>query len=116
MGMSASQSRLLALTARLSDIELEAQVMQNAKINNSMKDSAERTNYLNALSSGDENAIASTSAIYDAAQSRIQVVDKAYDMSLAQLNTEHTAVQTEVDSVKKVIDKNIERSFKIFDA
>ncbi|MDD3238073.1 MAG: hypothetical protein PHV37_08270 [Candidatus Gastranaerophilales bacterium] len=40
--------------------------------------------------------------------------DKMFDMRLKQLETEHTALQTEMDSVKKVIEKNVESSFKTF--
>ena len=32
MGMAASQSRLLMLTARIHDVEYQAQMIQNAKI------------------------------------------------------------------------------------
>lgn len=53
-------------------------------------------------------------ATYDAEMSRINSQDKQYDLKLKQVETEHTAMQTEYDSVKKVIDKNIERNFKMF--
>lgn len=64
----------------------------------------------------DNSKIAKAQAEYDLKMARIESKDKKYDLQLKQIDTEHTAVQTEVDSVKKVIDKNIERSFKIFDA
>jgi len=64
----------------------------------------------------DKSAVAKAQAEYDVAMARIESKDKKYDLELKQIDTEHTAVQTEIDSVKKVIDKNIERSFKIFDA
>jgi hypothetical protein len=44
----------------------------------------------------------------------IQTKDKKLDMDIKQLDTEHSAMQTEMDSVKKVIEKNIESSFKSF--
>jgi len=53
-------------------------------------------------------------AKYDEEMAKIQNKDKRYDMSIKQLDTEHTALQTEAESVKKVIDKNIESSFKTF--
>lgn len=40
--------------------------------------------------------------------------DKMLELKLKQLDTEHNAIQTEMDSVKKVIEKNVESSFKIF--
>lgn len=66
--------------------------------------------------SSDDNAQAKAEAKYDADMATIQSKDKKFDLELNNINTEHTAVQTEVDSVKKVIEKNIERSFKIFNA
>lgn len=60
--------------------------------------------------------IARAEAQYEAESKKLETKDKIFDMKLQQINTEHTAIQTEVESVKKVIDKNIERTFKIFDA
>ena len=64
----------------------------------------------------DNTQTAQAEAVYDTTTAQIQAKDKRFDLSLADIDTEHTAIQTELDSVKKVIDKNIERSFKIFDA
>lgn len=44
----------------------------------------------------------------------IEQQDKALEMQLKQLDTEQEALSTELDSVKKVIDKNIEQTFKTF--
>ncbi len=44
----------------------------------------------------------------------IQQQDKTLELHLTQLDTEQQAIQTEMDAVKKVIDKNIEESFKTF--
>ena len=46
----------------------------------------------------------------------IQVQDKNLELKLKQLDTEENAIQTEMDAVKKVISKNIESSFKTFNA
>jgi len=51
---------------------------------------------------------------YEVETTKIQNQDKKYDLELKQIETEHTAIQTEMESVKKVIDKNIEATFKIF--
>ena len=40
--------------------------------------------------------------------------DKKLDLELKKLDTEHSALQTEYDSIKEVISKNTERSFKAF--
>lgn len=64
----------------------------------------------------DQSAIARAEAEYETTMNQIQNKDKRYDMQLKQIDTEHNAIQTEMDSVSKVISKNIERTFKIFDA
>ena len=40
--------------------------------------------------------------------------DKQFDLELRKLDTEHNALQTEYESVKNVVDKNVESTFKIF--
>lgn len=64
----------------------------------------------------DDRALARAEAEYDSAMARLKSKETKLDLQLKQIDTEHTAIQTEIDSVKKVIDKNIERTFKIFDA
>lgn len=44
----------------------------------------------------------------------IQQQDRTLELQLKQLDTEQQALSTEMDSVKKVIDKNIEQTFKTF--
>jgi len=44
----------------------------------------------------------------------IQVQDKMLELQMKQLDTEHNSIQTELDAVQKVIQKNIETSYKIF--
>ena len=46
----------------------------------------------------------------------IQVQDKNLELKLKQLDTEQNAIQTEMDAVNKVISKNVESSFKTFNA
>ncbi len=45
---------------------------------------------------------------------QVQVQDKSLELKMKQLDTEHNAVQTEMEAVQKVINKNIESSFKTF--
>lgn len=47
-------------------------------------------------------------------QAKIQKTDKQLEMRLDQLETERNAIQTEIDSVKKVISDNVEKTFKTF--
>lgn len=44
----------------------------------------------------------------------VQAQDKSLELKLKNCDTEHNAVQTEIDAVKKVIDKAVESSFKTF--
>lgn len=53
-------------------------------------------------------------AEYEHTLKKISHKDKQYDMDLNRLETERTALTTEYDSVKKVVQDNIERTFKIF--
>ena len=53
-------------------------------------------------------------AEYDKIQSQIQSKDKKLEMILDQIETERNAVNTEMESVKKVIEENIDSSFKVF--
>src|SRR5574344_61733 len=46
----------------------------------------------------------------------IQEQDKNLELNLKQLDTEENAIPTEMDAVKKVISKNVESSFKTFNA
>ena len=62
----------------------------------------------------DKKELAKAEAEYEHAMKQIDRKDKKYDMDLSRLETERTALTTEYDSVKKVIQDNIERTFKIF--
>jgi chaperonin cofactor prefoldin len=44
----------------------------------------------------------------------IQSIDKALDLQLRRLDSQREAIQTELDSVKKVVTKNIQSTFKTF--
>lgn len=46
----------------------------------------------------------------------IQQQDKDLELRLKQLDTEENAISTEIDAVKKVISKNVESTFKTFNA
>ena len=65
-------------------------------------------------SSIDKKALAKAEAEYEFAMKKIDKKDKQFDMELNKLETERTALTTEYDSVKKVIQDNIERTFGIF--
>lgn len=65
----------------------------------------------NGVDSGDYTV---ANADYDAKVEKLQRQDKQFDMRIQQLSTEQKSVENEMESVKKVIDKNIEETFKTF--
>ena len=50
----------------------------------------------------------------NAKTSIIQAEDRSLELKLTRLDNERNAVKTEIDAVKKVVDDNIEKSFKTF--
>ncbi len=72
------------------------------------------TNAADLKSQEDETAIALAEVKYKNTMTEIENKDKKYDQDLKKLDTEHNALQTEYESIKNTIDKNIERSFKAF--
>jgi len=63
------------------------------------------------LDTDDDNAYI---AEYNSQMDYYQHKDKQLELELQRLQTSHNAIQTEIDSVKKVIDSNVEKSFKTF--
>lgn len=64
----------------------------------------------------DATNTAKAEAEYKLTMSRIETKEKTMDNQLKQIDTEHSATQTEIESIKKIIDKNIDRTLKVFDA
>ena len=65
-------------------------------------------------SSVDSTALKKAEAEYNRELKKINQIDKRYDMSLNRLETERNALTKQYDSVKKVAEDNIERTFGIF--
>ena len=55
-------------------------------------------------------------AEYNKTMKEIEAKDKRYDIELKNIDTEHQSLQTEYDSIKSVIEKNVARNFKMFEA
>ncbi len=62
----------------------------------------------------DNQAIARAEADYKRKTEEINAKDEKYQNKIKMLDTEHTALQTEYESVQSAMNKNIERSFKAF--
>lgn len=60
----------------------------------------------------DEAAVTKAEAEYNRAMNDIEAKDNIYTLELKNIDTEHSALQTEYDVIKGVIDKNISRTFK----
>ena len=58
--------------------------------------------------------ITQAEAEYTRETNKIQAKDQLYDLELKNIDTEHEALQTEYDSIKSALDKNVERHFKYF--
>lgn len=62
----------------------------------------------------DNRALAKAEAEYEHKLKQIDKKDEQFDLDLSKLETERTALTTEYDSIKKVIEDNVERTFGIF--
>ena len=136
MGLAASQARFLALTARKSDLEFNGQQVNQQRMILSDQTQTLFTEFLgkkvptpypidathpdtNGDGLADQYVV--DQAIYDSEIARINALtedyhakDRVLEMDLKNIESQQKEVQTEIDSVKKVIDKNIEMTFKTF--
>lgn len=108
MGFAASQARYLMLTARKSDLELQGQFINQARLQ-----LANITGALFTIASNLEPESPETQQL-QARVAAIQAIDKALELQLRRVDTQRDAIQTEIDAVRKVIGKNIEGTFKTF--
>jgi DNA repair ATPase RecN len=108
MGLAASQSRYLLLTSRKNDLELTGQ-----QINQSRMQLANTASNLFSIMA-DLNPESDEAQNIQLRINAIQSLDKSLELQLRRVDTQHDTVQTELDAVKKVIDKNIELVFKTF--
>ena len=129
MGISANQARLMTLTARQHDLELRAQQISATKMTLSLQSQQWATAYSNALTHAitksdktdqngnkifDQDTITNAKAKYAEETTKISAQEKLLDMELTQINTEHSAVKTEYDSIKSLIGDNVDKSFNVF--
>lgn len=108
MGLAASQARFLQLTARKSDLE-----MQGQSINQYRMALANAVGKLLDSQSNMDPESKESQQMQKKIES-LQQVDKRLELQLRRVDTQQQAVQTEIQAVQKVIDKNIDMSFKTF--
>lgn len=85
-------------------------VIYNEKSNTEVGTTGSSTFYETYDTSDDDAATAS----YESKMAEIQTKEKKLQIDLNQVENQQKACDTEIDSVKKVIEKNIERTFKTF--
>lgn len=110
MGFAASQARYMMLTARRSDLELQLQFIQQARMQVANVTGALFNNSTNLDPENPE-----VKRIQQQTQS-LQQVDKNLEMQSKRIEMQREAIVTEVDAVKKVLQTNIQSSFKTFNA
>lgn len=62
----------------------------------------------------DDAAVSKAEAEYSRTMNDIEAKDNIYDLELKNIDTEHSSLQTEYESIKNVISKNIERTFNFY--
>lgn len=108
MGLAASQGRFLSLTARKSDLEFQGQGVNQERM---------RLSYETEGLFRDLNLLDPTTPEFEARLAELDLFhaqDRVLEMELKNIDTQQKEVSTEIDAVKKVIDKNIEMTFKTF--
>ena len=69
---------------------------------------------MNTVIGYDTSDDAEADAVYRQKTAALQVKEKRLQMELQQIEAQQKACESELDSVKKIMDKNIERTFKVF--
>lgn len=140
MGLVGSQSRLCMLVLRKDDLEADMQricqtkmnmleqadrisnsqaalASQSADLSSVFMDAANETDATKQQQDQDKaNALQkqydAQKAIYQAKMDQINNMEKRLDVREQQDETQYKAVTTEIESVTKIIDKNIQMTFK----
>lgn len=82
--------------------------------NNNVWNSLMYTNCSDITEQTNDALITKAEAEYKSAMNKIENKDKRYDLELKNIDTEHNSLQTEYESIKAAIDKNVERTFKLY--
>lgn len=114
-GNYANDSQFLTSMLESGKITVDEVSVKNGIVTDTVT-SASSNSILSMSNTSDVDAteVKKAEAEYEHALKQINRKDKQYDMDLSKLETERTALTAEYDSVKKVIQDNIERTFKIF--
>jgi hypothetical protein len=108
MGFAASQARVMMLTSRKSDLELQVQFINQARMQ-----LANTVGTLYQLTANLEPESATAKSL-SAQISAIQTLDKGLELQGKRMESQREAMTTELEAVRKVITANISSSFKTF--
>lgn len=127
MGLAASQARYVMLTAKKSNLEFTGQQINQERtiLSDQTQDLYDAVLLLDtpdpALVETDPAAYQAQQDAYESEYNQInaeietyQQQDRQLEINLRNVDTSQQAVQTEIEAVQKVIDKNIEQTFKTF--
>lgn len=112
----------IAIVTAMNNSDYFQDALRNGALFLFKKESADQTGYESLSWSADRNISdvadssndAEAEAEYESKSLVLSNQDKMLDLELNQIQTQHKAIETEYDSVKKVIEKNIDVSYKIF--
>ncbi|MEB3246131.1 MAG: hypothetical protein VKJ06_09130 [Vampirovibrionales bacterium] len=98
------------LVARKSDLEFQLQMINQRRmmLANIM---TQVMNQFQMLQGGGAEPGNANVQMFEARLQQFQQLDKMLELMAQRIDIQHKAVQTEYESVKKVVDKNIEMSF-----
>jgi len=117
MGLAASQARFLQLTARQTDLEFKGQQINQQRTANAYDMEKLITKLTNLSNQTGDDGLILNPTQYTQIENELsnkQSIDRNYELDLNNVDTLHREVQTEVEAVKKVIEKNVEMVFKTF--
>ncbi|MEB3206168.1 MAG: hypothetical protein VKK59_02320 [Vampirovibrionales bacterium] len=110
MGLAASSARIYMLVARKSDLEFMLQMLNQRRmlLANTM---LSLQNQFGMTKPGGSEAEQANVKSFEQILGSLQQIDKMLELQVNRINIQHQAVQTEIESVNKVVSKNIEMSF-----
>lgn len=106
--LAALQNKFLQLTAGKNDLESRKQAIDQAR--------AEIFNELNLVHSALAKTDPSASTVNSIQKhiSKLQELDRSLELQLRQISSQDQTIQNEIQATQRVIDQNIDRSFKTF--
>ena len=133
MGLAASSGREMMLASRKSDIEFKVQIINQRRTTLAQQSSQLARQFANAMYQTDDVGVLAGSSMvpgftaptsgavpqvaagtgwYETQMTAVQSLDKELELREKDLQTQNKEVETELDVVRKMIDKSIEKGFK----